>query len=62
LAAGSSVALARAHDDEATLAHEATPKTEGDRSESDEALLKRLAKMMEEMIDERLGPKKKEGR
>jgi hypothetical protein len=52
------VAMARAYDDEATLA---TPKTEGDKSESDEALLKRLAKMMEEMIDERLGPKKKEG-
>ena len=58
LAAGSSVALPQAYDDEATLA---TPKTEGDKSESDEALLKRLAKMMEEMIDERLGPKKKEG-
>jgi len=60
LAAGSpkAVALARAYDDEATLA---TPKTEGDKSEDDEALLKRLAKMMEEMIDERLGPKKKEG-
>jgi len=49
------VALASAYDDEAT------PKSEGDKSEDDEALLKRLAKMMEEMIDERLGPKKKEG-